>query len=126
MSKDTTVMMDTEQIARTCHEVNRALCLAYGDTSQVAWEDAPAAIKGSAIDGVRFALDHPEATPEDAHLNWCAFKVADDWVYGPVKDADKKAHPCLVPYAELPVEQRAKDYVFQAIVRTLASDAEKQ
>lgn len=113
-------MMDIEQIARTCHEANRALCLAHGDTSQVAWEDAPEDIKASAIDGVAHALDHPEATPEDSHLNWCAFKVADGWVYGPVKDADKKTHPCLVDYDKLPVEQWAKDYVFQAIVRSYA------
>jgi len=113
--------MDIERIAWTCHEANRALCLAYGDTSQVVWEDAPADIKGSAIDGVRFAIEHPEATPEDSHQNWCAFKVGDGWVYGPVKDADKKTHPCLVEYGKLPVEQRAKDYVFQGIVRSFAN-----
>ncbi len=113
--------MDIERIARTCHEANRALCLAYGDTSQVAWEDAPADIKASAIDGVGHAVDHPEATPEDSHLNWCAFKVADGWVYGPEKDADRKTHPCLVDYDKLPAEQRAKDYVFQAIVQALVS-----
>jgi hypothetical protein len=111
--------MDIEQIARTCHEANRALCLAYGDTSQVAWEDAPDDIKASAIDGVRYTVDHPEATPEDSHSNWCAFKIGDGWVYGLVKDADKKTHPCLVAYAKLPAEQRAKDYVFQAIVGAL-------
>src|SRR5438105_262770 len=30
-----------EACARAAHEVNRAYCLALGDASQVAWEDAP-------------------------------------------------------------------------------------
>ena len=30
-----------EQIAEVTHEVNRALCLAFGDASQKAWQDAP-------------------------------------------------------------------------------------
>lgn len=32
--------MTIEQIARVCHEVNRAYCESMGDTSQVPWEDA--------------------------------------------------------------------------------------
>lgn len=37
------------------------------------------------------------------------------------KGANKKEHPCLVPYAELPPEQRQKDHVFVATVRTMAA-----
>ena len=33
--------LNIEKIAKACHEVNRAYCLALGDTSQPAWEDAP-------------------------------------------------------------------------------------
>ena len=46
-------------------------------------------------------------------------KEADGWKYGEVKDADKKEHPCMIPYEELPVEQRAKDYIFKQIVNSL-------
>ena len=35
---------------------------------------------------------------------------------GPVKDADRKEHPCFVPYDELPADQKAKDYMFCGIV----------
>ena len=41
------------------------------------------------------------------------------WKYGPVKDAQKKEHPCFLPYAELPPEQKAKDYLFRAVVHAL-------
>ena len=35
---------------------------------------------------------------------------------GPVKDPEKKEHPCFLPYDELPLSQRIKDYLFTAVV----------
>lgn len=46
-------------------------------------------------------------------------KAAEGWVYGPVKDVDAKKHPCMVPFAELPVLQQAKDFIFRAVVHAL-------
>jgi len=108
-----------EQIAQACHEANRAYCHAQGDYSQLPWSMVPANIKQSALDGVTFHLAHPDSRPDQSHDNWLKFKEADGWTYGPIKDADKKVHPCMVPYGELPVEQRAKDYIFSALVDTL-------
>ena len=110
--------MTKEQIARVCHEVNRAYCQALGDNSQVAWEDAPDWQITSAIKGVELHLSR-DAGSEASHESWMAEKVAAGWVYGPVKDADAKTHPCLVPFNELPVEQQAKDYLFRAVVHAL-------
>lgn len=110
--------MTKEQIARVCHEVNRAYCEALGDRSQVAWEDAPDWQISSAIKGVELHLQR-DAGPEASHEAWMAEKAATGWVYGPVKDADAKTHPCMVPFNELPVEQQAKDYLFRAVVHAL-------
>lgn len=107
------------EIARLCHEVNRAYCRALGDTSQVSWDDAPQWQKDSAVDGVLFHLHNPDASPSASHDNWLAGKQRDGWIYGPVKDPAKKQHPCCVPYEQLPVEQRAKDYIFRAICKSL-------
>lgn len=106
-----------ERTARRAHEANRGYCLALGDTSQVAWEDAPQWQRDSAIKGVQFIIDNPGASPAASHESWLAEKTAAGWKYGPVKDAEAKTHPCFVPYDELPVEQRAKDYIFGAVVR---------
>ncbi|MEQ9948114.1 RyR domain-containing protein [Pectobacterium aroidearum] len=57
--------------------------------------------------------DHP---PEASHNKWLEFKKQDGWKYGPVKDAEKKEHPCFVPYGQLPKEQQVKDYLFRAVV----------
>ncbi|PLR84654.1 hypothetical protein CVD25_01065 [Bacillus canaveralius] len=108
-------MNDVAAIAKICHEVNRAYCLSLGDESQPKWEDAPQWQRDSAINGVEFHLNN-ETTPEQSHENWMKDKVADGWVYGEVKDPEKKTHPCMVPYAQLPLEQRTKDYLFKAVV----------
>lgn len=112
-------MTGIETIAAAAHEANRLFCIAIGDNSQVHWEDAPEWQRASAVAGVQSALNG--ATPEQQHESWCAYKVADGWVHGPTKDADAKTHPCLVPYAELPPEQRAKDSLYQAVVKGMAA-----
>lgn len=111
--------MSIEQIAMVSHEVNRAYCEALGDTSQVAWADAPKWQRDSAIAGVKFHLSDPDASPAASHECWLAEKEAAGWKWGPVKDAEAKEHPCFVPYDELPVEQRAKDYLFRGVVHAL-------
>jgi hypothetical protein len=106
-------------IAAVAHEVNRAYCQSLGDMSQPSWEEAPDWQKDSAIDGVVFHLNNPDAEPSDSHDNWLAMKEKDGWKYGSVKDPAKKEHPCIVPFENLPQEQKAKDYLFRAVVRSL-------
>lgn len=106
-------------IARVCHETNRAYCEALGDNSQVAWEDAPDWQRDSAVEGVRFHIENPDAGPSASHNSWMAQKEADGWVYGEVKDEEKKTHPCMVSFFLLPVEQQAKDFIFRAIVHAM-------
>lgn len=110
-----------ESIAYICHEVNRAYCEATGDLSQPTWENAEHWQSESAIAGVKAVIKRLEndepVTPEASHLNWSAHKESEGWKYGPVKDTAKKEHPCLVPYEELPAEQRIKDHLFIAVVK---------
>jgi hypothetical protein len=114
-------MMSIEEIAAVAHAVNRAYCEALGDASQPAWNDAPDWQRESAIAGVGFVLSNPDAPPEASHDNWAKQKFADGWTWGPFKNAEIKQHPCLLAFNDLPQEQRAKDYLFRAVVRELAA-----
>lgn len=121
MKQRLTTLTDKEinAIARLCHEVNRAYCKSIGDDSQPSWDDAPEWQKMSSIDGVIFNLNNPDAKPSESHECWLAEKEKDGWTYGPVKDVEKKEHPCFVPYDELPEKQKTKDYIFKAVVNTM-------
>lgn len=112
--------MQLEDIARCCHEANKALCESFGDFSQPLWEQAAEWQRESAVAGVKFRLEHPHATAEQQHDQWCRDKRDAGWTCGAKKDAEKKTHPCLVSYERLPKEQQAKDAVFGAIVDALA------
>ena len=109
--------LDILETARLCHETNRGYCEALGDTSHVRWEDAPGWQRESAVAGVQAIVNDPVMTPEQSHARWVVWKVQRGWMYGTEKDAERKTHPCLVPYGELPAHQRAKDVIFGAIVR---------
>lgn len=111
--------LTVDQIAKICHEANRLYCEMMGHPPILPWSHAPEWQTTSAINGVTHAMANPMVTPEDMHANWAAEKSIDGWVHGPVKDASKKEHPCLVPYDELPADQRAKDSLFLNVVRAL-------
>lgn len=111
--------MEVQDIAQVAHEINKAYCDSIGDHSQPSWEDAPEWQKVSAIKGVEFHLENPEASPSASHDSWLAQKKQDGWKYGEVKDAEKKEHPCFVPYEQLPTTQKSKDYLFKQVIHSL-------
>lgn len=112
--------MNIVDIAFVCHQANKAFCEQFGDLSQRDWAEAEQWQRDSAIKGVEFTLANPDAPASANHGSWLAEKEATGWKYGPVKDADKKEHPCFVPYDDLPPEQQAKDHLFKGIVSGLA------
>ena len=112
--------LNINDIAKVCHEANKALCEGLGDHSQAAWENAQEWQRTSARNGVEFNIVNPTAPASASHDYWLAEKEAAGWKFGPVKDAEKKEHPCFVPYEQLPKEQQAKDHLFKAVVAALA------
>ena len=106
-------------IARVCHQANKAWCEANGDPSQRDWENAEQWQRDSAVEGVTFALENPDAPESAQHDAWAASKLRDGWKYGEQKNPELKTHPCLVAFDQLPAHQQAKDRLFRAIVRAL-------
>lgn len=58
-----------------------------------------------------------ERLAENTHEVWAKGRVDDGWVYGETLDRDKKVHPLLVPYDELPESE--KDYDRRTSLETL-------
>ena len=69
--------------------------------------------------GVKLHTEQRDAGAAASHESWMAQKVADGWVYGPEKRPDLKQHHCIAPFAQLPREQQAKDYLFRGVVHAL-------
>lgn len=111
--------MNIEQIAMVCHEANRAWCIANEDYSQKRWNDAPEWQRDSARNGVKFRIENPDAGHDAMHNSWMWQKLREGWAWGPEKDVEKKTHPCMVPFEQLPEFQKKKDALFSAIVDSL-------
>lgn len=75
----------------------------------------------SLIDGIAYMDANPDVTPEENHNNWMRMKESQGWVYGPVKDFEKKTHPDLVPFNGLPIVEQRKD-INDAVIHKLASE----
>ncbi|NKZ84469.1 hypothetical protein GS982_19910 [Rhodococcus hoagii] len=111
--------MTDRQIARICHEANRAVQIINRDGRvNPHWPAMSKPMRESAERGV--AKARAGATPEELHAAWCEDKRARGWTFGPEKNERLKTHPCLVPYGELPERERVKDRLFNAIVQALA------
>lgn len=50
-----------------------------------------------------------EQMAKNVHEVWAAGRIADGWTYGEKRDDEKKTHPCLVAYEELPESEKEYD-----------------
>lgn len=50
-----------------------------------------------------------EAIAKNVHNVWATNRINEGWTYGPVRDDQKRQTPCLIPYEELPEEEKAYD-----------------
>lgn len=114
-------IMDTiNQVAKTCHYVNKAYCESIGDFSQPNWDNIPD--HAGDIAWAWSYMVHPDLTPKQIHANWMATKEAHGWKYGPVKNMETKEHPSMVPYDQLPKEEQVKDALILAVVDSFDRD----
>lgn len=60
-------------------------------------------------DGVTFLDMKLNATPEDNHDHWMKYKKMYGWKHGDILDSEKKEHPCMVPFSDLPSFEKYKD-----------------
>lgn len=105
-------------VARVVHESNRAYNVFLDDPApDPPWDALPDWHRGMIISRVQAILGGWGAA--EIHLDWVETMTALGWSYGPVKDPDRKTHPCLRRWEELPVWQRRKDELAVQVVWSL-------
>lgn len=50
-----------------------------------------------------------EALAKNVHEVWAQERISQGWTYGEKRDDAKKHHPCLIPYEDLPDEEKEYD-----------------
>ena len=50
-----------------------------------------------------------ELLSANTHEVWAKKRMDEGWTYGPERNDESKTHPCLVPYDELPEEEKEYD-----------------
>lgn len=50
-----------------------------------------------------------ELISKNVHEVWAKMRLEEGWVYGEKRNDDLKTNPCIVPYEDLPEEEKAYD-----------------
>ena len=111
--------MNREQVAKICHEAIRAYAIQFDGRDRGPWEEMDTEYQESYLTGVDYITSPEAMSAEERHAEWLENHLADAWVLGDERDDEKKTHPNMLPYEELPFEQRAKDAIFASMVTSL-------
>ena len=63
----------------------------------------------SSVDLPESLIQLSERIAENVHEVWAKARMDEGWTYGGKRDDINKKHPCLVPYDELPEEEKEYD-----------------
>lgn len=50
-----------------------------------------------------------EKMAKNVHEVWAETRIAQGWTYGEKRDDEKKTHPCLIAYEDLPEQEKEYD-----------------
>lgn len=113
--------MTARDLGRLMHALRREIALIYGGNVPPAWEDEACtdAMKASSERGALAMLVNPDMTARDEHQRWYNERWEQGWRYGPVRDNERKLHPSMRDFDELPLGERLKDLARIAMAEEL-------
>ncbi|OGP72231.1 MAG: hypothetical protein A2Z73_05335 [Deltaproteobacteria bacterium RBG_13_60_28] len=107
-SPDDPAMQSWEQLREDLQESNRQQAEQIPEKLQaVGYGIRPAA--GGEPSKMGLTPEELELLARMEHDRWLAEKTRAGWRYGVPRDDAKKLHPCLVPWEQLPEEEKEKD-----------------
>ena len=110
--------MKKEKIAKIVYEATR-LEAKWSKRSIVPekWDNRDNKFKEQFIDIIdKYLLQEDLPTPEEAHNSWVQSYLDMGWKYGKKRDIEKKTHPDILPFYQLPKDERDKDAIFLVVV----------
>ncbi|GBC62521.1 hypothetical protein DENIS_3493 [Desulfonema ishimotonii] len=108
-----------EQAARSFHQHLKAFRESLGDYTLPDWEETTKHNREMGVRFVRYTLANQSITPESHHEKWVANMAKRGWRHGNERNPDKKTHPCMVPWEDLPYHEQAKTVLMIATVNIL-------
>lgn len=69
----------------------------------------PKPVDTSSVELSAELMELAELMAENVHEVWAVTRIAQGWTYGPERNDEEKKHPCLVPYSDLPEEEKVYD-----------------
>ena len=110
--------MKKEKIAKIIYEATR-IEAKWSERSIVPekWENRDEKFKKQFIDIIdKYLSQEKLPTPEEAHNSWVQSYIDMGWKYGEKRDVEKKTHPDILPFSQLPKDERDKDAIFLVVV----------
>lgn len=107
-----------ERVAKAIYEATR-IEARWSERSIVPekWEDRDEKFRKNMVDiVVKYLAMDKLPTPEEAHDSWTEAYLKMGWKYGKARDIVKKTHPDMVPFNDLPKDEKDKDSIFLSFV----------
>lgn len=101
------------------HEFGRTYATMNGIVVHPPFDELPEWQQDAIKEQVFKVLNHQIGSPTQAHDSWVDNMYAEGWRYGAQLDHEKKEHPNICPWDELPEVERFKDVLFFTAVRTM-------
>ena len=108
-----------ERRARFVYEAARLENVAAGrPINPEPWEKRDASFRSNMIRAVSRQCGKRRLTsPKKLHEAWVRAYKHLGWTYGPVRDANRKTHPDMVPFHKLGQLEKEKDWVFYMLCK---------
>ena len=106
--------------AQVAHQQNQAYKAAIGQPLEGSWSQMDSTGQQFVLDKVRYYLMNSHAVVSSLHDDWAYSQFNNGWAFGESLDEEKRTHPLLVLFSELPLTRQIEDLMFMQTVYALS------